>query len=75
MALLHSRIGHVYYDTPTSHGALGTAYKLHCNEKLNHNFLVTRPNQSGTSSAQGRNLSLSGITQSDVAARPIDEVT
>ncbi|XP_067942617.1 probable inactive tRNA-specific adenosine deaminase-like protein 3 isoform X1 [Watersipora subatra] len=42
MALLHSRIKHVHYNSPTSSGALGTVYKLHCHGKLNHSFTVTK---------------------------------
>lgn len=40
MALLHSRIGRVFYHQPTKTGALGTLYKIHSHRSLNHHFKV-----------------------------------
>ncbi|ESN96747.1 hypothetical protein HELRODRAFT_154236 [Helobdella robusta] len=40
MALLHSRVGRVFYWKSHEDGALGSKYKLHCNRSLNHRFLV-----------------------------------
>ena len=40
MALLHSRIGRVFYAVPRAGGALGSACKLHVTEGLNHRFQV-----------------------------------
>lgn len=40
MALLHSRIGRVFYGTSSRDGALGTRYKIHTQKELNHHFEV-----------------------------------
>lgn len=40
MALLHSRIGRVFYGAPSADGALGTNFKLHTQRDLNHRFEV-----------------------------------
>ncbi|KAJ3592169.1 hypothetical protein NHX12_007297 [Muraenolepis orangiensis] len=40
MALVHSRIGRVFYGTASNDGALGTKYKLHAQRDLNHRFEV-----------------------------------
>ncbi|KAF0314226.1 putative inactive tRNA-specific adenosine deaminase-like protein 3 [Amphibalanus amphitrite] len=40
MALLHSRIGRVFYAVPRAGGALGSACKLHVADGLNHRFQV-----------------------------------
>ncbi|KAI8808108.1 cytidine deaminase-like protein [Cladochytrium replicatum] len=41
MALLHSRIGRVFYALPSPQGgALGSLHKLHTHPKLNHKFTV-----------------------------------
>ncbi|XP_057707483.1 probable inactive tRNA-specific adenosine deaminase-like protein 3 isoform X2 [Corythoichthys intestinalis] len=40
MALVHSRIGRVFYGAPFADGALGTKYKIHTQEGLNHHFKV-----------------------------------
>lgn len=40
MALVHSRIGRVFYGTTSSDGALGTKYKIHAQKDLNHRFGV-----------------------------------
>ncbi|XP_077584492.1 putative inactive tRNA-specific adenosine deaminase-like protein 3 [Stigmatopora nigra] len=40
MALVHSRIGRVFYGTPFADGALGTEYKIHTQKDLNHHFEV-----------------------------------
>lgn len=40
MALVHSRIQRVYYGTNFSEGALGSRYKLHVQEGLNHHYEV-----------------------------------
>lgn len=40
MALLHSRIGRVFYHKPTRTGAFGTVYKIHSHKSLNHHFKV-----------------------------------
>jgi len=43
MALLHSRVGRVFYlsDNPIN-GGLSSLYKLHAEEGLNHHFEVYR---------------------------------
>ena len=40
MALVHSRIGRVFYVNYSEDGALGTRYKLHSLTALNHRFDV-----------------------------------
>ncbi len=40
MALLHSRIGKVFYGVCNSVGGLGTLEKIHCHPSLNHHFKV-----------------------------------
>ncbi|KAJ3299694.1 adenosine deaminase, tRNA-specific 3 [Borealophlyctis nickersoniae] len=40
MALVHSRIGRVFYAVPQAHGALGSAYKIHVQPSLNHHYTV-----------------------------------
>lgn len=40
MALVHSRIGRVFYGTRSSDGALGTKFKIHTQKDLNHRFDV-----------------------------------
>uniref|UniRef100_A0A3Q1F785 Adenosine deaminase tRNA specific 3 n=1 Tax=Acanthochromis polyacanthus TaxID=80966 RepID=A0A3Q1F785_9TELE len=40
MALVHSRIGRVFYGTASLDGALGTKYKIHSQKDLNHRFEV-----------------------------------
>ncbi|RUS79634.1 hypothetical protein EGW08_012603 [Elysia chlorotica] len=40
MALVHSRIGRVFYGSSHCGGALGSAYKVHCQTGFNHHFLV-----------------------------------
>jgi len=40
MALVHSRIGRVFYVSHSQDGALGTRYKLHSLTALNHRFDV-----------------------------------
>ncbi|XP_068602074.1 probable inactive tRNA-specific adenosine deaminase-like protein 3 [Brachionichthys hirsutus] len=40
MALVHSRIGRVFYGTASANGALGTACKIHVLKDLNHRFEV-----------------------------------
>lgn len=42
MALVHSRIGRVFYGAPSADGALGTRYKVHVQRDLNHRFEVYR---------------------------------
>ena len=43
MALLHSRIGRVWYALPDRQsGALGSRYRVHTQPGLNHKFLVYR---------------------------------
>jgi len=42
MALVHSRIGRVFYLNHSEDGALGTRYKLHTLTALNHRFDVYR---------------------------------
>uniref|UniRef100_A0A8C5R840 CMP/dCMP-type deaminase domain-containing protein n=1 Tax=Leptobrachium leishanense TaxID=445787 RepID=A0A8C5R840_9ANUR len=42
MALLHSRVSRVYYGCSRPGGALGTSYRLHCKNDLNHRFVVYR---------------------------------
>lgn len=40
MALVHSRIGRVFYGTASADGALGSKYKIHSQKDLNHHFEV-----------------------------------
>lgn len=40
MALVHSRIGRVFYGTASADGALGTKFKVHSQRDLNHRFEV-----------------------------------
>lgn len=40
MALVHSRIGRVFYGSAFADGALGTKYKVHSQRDLNHHFDV-----------------------------------
>ncbi|KAI8353276.1 cytidine deaminase-like protein [Choanephora cucurbitarum] len=42
MALVHSRIGRVFYSIPSKTGALGTCYKIHAHASLNHHYRVFR---------------------------------
>ncbi|KAM4558441.1 putative inactive tRNA-specific adenosine deaminase-like protein 3 isoform 2-T2 [Odontesthes bonariensis] len=42
MALVHSRIGRVFYGTTSADGALGTKVKIHSQKDLNHRFEVYR---------------------------------
>jgi tRNA(Arg) A34 adenosine deaminase TadA len=45
MALLHSRIGRVFYRKPTKTGALGTVYKIHSHRSLNHHVMTCEKSQ------------------------------
>ncbi|CAO3643017.1 unnamed protein product [Cunninghamella blakesleeana] len=40
MALVHSRIGRVFYSIPTKTGCLGTVLKIHTHPNLNHHYKV-----------------------------------
>ncbi|XP_041662164.1 probable inactive tRNA-specific adenosine deaminase-like protein 3 isoform X1 [Cheilinus undulatus] len=40
MALVHSRVGRVFYGAASADGALGTKYKIHSQKDLNHRFEV-----------------------------------
>lgn len=40
MALVHSRIGRVFYGVPTLDGSLGSKFKIHCQKELNHHYEV-----------------------------------
>ena len=40
MALVHSRIGRVFYGTVSPDGALGSKYRIHAQKDLNHRFEV-----------------------------------
>lgn len=40
MALVHSRIGRVFYSRSTRTGCLGTLYKIHSYPSLNHHYRV-----------------------------------
>lgn len=42
MALVHSRIGRVFYGSASANGALGTKFKIHTRKDLNHHFEVYR---------------------------------
>lgn len=42
MALVHSRIGRVFYAKRQPHGGLGSAYKIHAHPSLNHHYKVYR---------------------------------
>lgn len=42
MALVHSRIGRVFYGAAFADGALGSKYKIHSQKDLNHRFEVYR---------------------------------
>ena len=50
MALVHSRIGRVFYNIPTQTGCLGTLYKIHSHSSLNHHYRVFRQVSSSLSS-------------------------
>uniref|UniRef100_A0A3Q2ZN95 Adenosine deaminase tRNA specific 3 n=1 Tax=Kryptolebias marmoratus TaxID=37003 RepID=A0A3Q2ZN95_KRYMA len=47
MALVHSRIGRVFYGAASADGALGTKFKIHSQKDLNHRFEVFRGVLSG----------------------------
>ncbi|KAI9271901.1 cytidine deaminase-like protein [Phascolomyces articulosus] len=49
MALVHSRIGRVFYNIPTKTGCLGTLYKIHSHSSLNHHYRVFRKETSSSS--------------------------
>lgn len=57
MALVHSRIGRVFYGTSSADGALGTKFKIHTQRDLNHRFEVYR----GVSSIECEELYSSDI--------------
>ncbi|XP_070694178.1 probable inactive tRNA-specific adenosine deaminase-like protein 3 [Pempheris klunzingeri] len=40
MALVHSRVGRVFFGAASADGALGTKYKIHSQRDLNHRFEV-----------------------------------
>ncbi|CAJ1078715.1 probable inactive tRNA-specific adenosine deaminase-like protein 3 isoform X2 [Xyrichtys novacula] len=40
MALVHSRVGRVFYGAASADGALGTKFKIHSQKDLNHRFEV-----------------------------------
>ncbi|EMP23893.1 tRNA-specific adenosine deaminase-like protein 3 [Chelonia mydas] len=40
MALVHSRIQRVFYGVSSPHGALGTRYRIHGRQDLNHRYEV-----------------------------------
>ncbi|KAJ3183922.1 adenosine deaminase, tRNA-specific 3 [Geranomyces variabilis] len=42
MALVHSRVGRVFYAVPDPAGGLGSAYKIHVHPSLNHHYKVFR---------------------------------
>lgn len=43
MALVHSRVGRVFWGVPNEeNGGLGTVYQLHLVKQLNHHFQVWR---------------------------------
>lgn len=42
MALVHSRIGRIFYGTASADGAFGTKYKIHSQKDLNHRFEAYR---------------------------------
>ena len=42
MALVHSRIGRVFYGIAQKDGALGTLHKIHVKKEINHHFDVYR---------------------------------
>ncbi|XP_026232924.1 probable inactive tRNA-specific adenosine deaminase-like protein 3 [Anabas testudineus] len=42
MALVHSRIGRVFYGNTAADGALGTKFRVHSQKDLNHHFEVYR---------------------------------
>lgn len=42
MALVHSRIGRVFYGVTSADGALGSKFKIHTQKDLNHRFEVYR---------------------------------
>lgn len=60
MALVHSRIGRVFYGVPSADGALGTNFKLHTQKDLNHRFEV----YSGVMAKQCKELLTTHATQS-----------
>ncbi|KAJ3157286.1 adenosine deaminase, tRNA-specific 3 [Geranomyces variabilis] len=42
MALVHSRVGRVFYAIPDPAGGLGSAYKIHVHPSLNHHYKAFR---------------------------------
>ncbi|XP_075870139.1 putative inactive tRNA-specific adenosine deaminase-like protein 3 isoform X2 [Nelusetta ayraudi] len=60
MALVHSRVGRVFYGAPSADGALGTNFKLHTRRDLNHRFEV----YSGVRAKQCQELLSADSTQS-----------
>ncbi|XP_040004371.1 probable inactive tRNA-specific adenosine deaminase-like protein 3 [Xiphias gladius] len=54
MALVHSRIGRVFYGSSSADGALGTKFKIHSQKDLNHRFDVYK----GVLSKQCEDLNL-----------------
>ncbi|KAM9364168.1 putative inactive tRNA-specific adenosine deaminase-like protein 3 [Pholidichthys leucotaenia] len=62
MALVHSRIGRVFYGAASADGALGTKFKIHSQKDLNHRFEVYK----GVMKKQCEDLSgLSDLTNKD----------
>jgi len=41
MALVHSRIGAIFFHSPNpQHGGIGSRFKVHCHKALNHHFMA-----------------------------------
>ncbi|KAK5608554.1 adenosine deaminase, tRNA-specific 3 [Crenichthys baileyi] len=65
MALVHSRIGRVFYGAASADGALGTNFKIHAQKDLNHRFEVYR----GVLSEQCEDLNMQDVLREHVEGR------
>ena len=77
MALVHSRIRRVFYVNATRGGSLGTFYKLHVQEGLNHHFEVFRMTNSDASerlyTACSRNTEANKASSSEIIQSKLDD--
>ena len=79
MALVHSRIRRVFYVNATRGGSLGTFYKLHVQEGLNHHFEVFNMTNSDASeqlhTACSRNTEAKKAGSREISQSKLDGVT
>ena len=79
MALVHSRIRRVFYVHTTQGGSLGTFYRLHVQEGLNHHFEVFHMTNSVASeqldTACSRNTESNKDSSSEISQSMLDGVT